>query len=95
MIFFVSALLLISVIFNILTIIIIKKLLVKTQIYENWILNFKTDLEKTLEEMRAIDKQGTFATSMNTEGTFESDDQVGQIFKDLLSLIEKLNEKIE
>lgn len=95
MIFFVSIVLLISVIFNILTIIIINKLLVKTQIYENWILNFKTDLEKTLEEMRAIDKQGTFATSINTEGTFESDDQVGQIFKDLLSLIEKLNEKIE
>lgn len=76
-------------------IIIIKRLLSKIETYEDWILEFKTDLVATLMKMRAIDKQGTFATSMNTEGTFESDDQVGQIFKELLDLIEKLNDRTE
>lgn len=85
----------ISIIINIGAIIIIKRLLLKNEIYEDWILNFKKEVSSTLEEMRLIDKQGTFATSMNQEGTFESDDQVGHIFKDILSLIEQLNSKIE
>ena len=78
---------------NVAAYIIIKRLLSKIETYEEWILEFKTDLVATLTKMRAIDKQGTFATSMNTEGTFESDDQVGQIFKELLDLIEKLNDR--
>jgi len=53
------------------------------------------DLVNTLEEMRAIDKEGTFATSLNDKGNFESDDQVGRIFKELLDLIEKLNERTQ
>jgi hypothetical protein len=45
--------------------------------------------------MHDIDKVGTFATSMNDKGTFESDDQVGQVFKDLIELVEKLNQRIQ
>lgn len=74
--------------------IIVKKLLSKIEIYEKWIIEFRTDLILTLNKMREIDRQGTFATSMNNEGTFESDDQVGQIFKEILLLIEKLNDKV-
>lgn len=87
--------LIISLGLNVAAYIIIKRLLSKIETYEDWILEFKTDLVATLTKMRAIDKQGTFATSMNTEGTFESDDQVGQIFKELLDLIEKLNDRTE
>lgn len=87
--------LIISLGLNIAAFIVIKRLVSKNEIYENWILEFKTDLITTLTKMRTIDKQGTFATSMNTEGTFESDDQVGQIFKELLDLIEKLNNSTE
>lgn len=87
--------LIISIGLNVFTFIIIKRLSVKNEIYENWILEFKTNLVTTLESMRTIDKQGTFATSLNQEGTFESDDQVGRIFKDLLDLIEKLNDRTE
>lgn len=87
--------LIISLGLNVATCIIIKRLFSKIQIYENWILEFKNNLIDTLETMRSIDRQGTFATSVNAEGTFESDDQVGQIFKDLLDLIEKLNNRIE
>jgi hypothetical protein len=75
--------------------ILVRNALRKTRIYEDWILDFKTDVIDTLENMRAIDKQGTFATSLNDKGVFESDDQVGGIFKEILGLIEKLNERTQ
>ena len=87
--------LIISLGLNVAAYIIIKRQLSKIETYEDWILEFKNELVTTLTNMRAIDKQGTFATSMNTEGTFESDDQVGQVFKELLDLIEKLNNRTE
>lgn len=67
----------------------------KIQIYEDWILEFKTDVISTLNTMESIDKRGTFATSVNEKGLFESDDEVGQIFKDIKNLIEKLNQRVE
>lgn len=85
--------LIISLGVNVATFILISRQLKRIYVYENWILEFKEDLVNTLEEMRKIDKQGTFATSLNDKGTFESDDQVGQIFKEILELIEKLNER--
>ena len=94
-IFLLITVLLISLGFNVSMFIVIRRLLVKTDTYEKWILEFKQDVENTLAEMRAIDSHGTFATSVNDKGTFESDDQVGQIFKDLLALIEKLNDRTE
>lgn len=79
------------------TFIIIQRLLRRIDTYEKWILELKMDLVNTLETMRAIDKQGTFATALKDpeKGVFESDDQVGQIFKELLDLVEKLNERTQ
>lgn len=79
--------------FNVAAYILVRNLLKKIAIYESWILEFKQDVNDTLSLMRAIDKQGVFATSVNEKGVFESDDQVGQIFKELTDLIEKLNER--
>ena len=87
--------LVISLGLNVATFIIIRNLLEKTRTYEEWILDFKQDVIDTLALMRAIDKQGTFATSVNDQGTFESDDQVGQVFKELLDLSEKLNKRTQ
>ena len=87
--------LIISLGINIATFVIIYRLISRIDVYETWILEFKQSVVNTLVNMRNIDKQGMFATSMNDKGTFESDDQVGQIFKELLNLIETLNEKIE
>ena len=87
--------LIISLGINIATFVIIYRLISRIDVYETWILEFKQSVVNTLTNMRNIDKQGIFATSMNDKGTFESDDQVGQIFKELLNLIETLNEKIE
>ena len=75
--------------------IIIKRLLAKIDTYEEWILDFKTDVIQTLERMRDIDKSVVFSDRLNEKGAFESDDQVGGCFKDLLELIEKLNQRTQ
>lgn len=93
--FFLIVSLIISLGLNITLYILANRLLNKLSTYEKWILDFKEDLTETLTLMREIDKQGVFATSMVSEGVFESDDQVGQIFKDLVDLVEKLNERIQ
>lgn len=87
--------LVISLGLNIIAFILIRTLLKKVSTYEQWILEFKEEVNETLSLMRGIDKQGVFATSINEKGVFESDDQVGQIFKELTTLIEKLNEKTQ
>lgn len=87
--------LIISLGFNIVTIIIIRNLIAKLDIYEKWIFEFKQDVIDTLSLMRAIDKQGVFSTSVNEKGAFESDDHVGQIFKELADILEKLNERTQ
>ena len=75
--------------------IIIKRLLAKIDTYEEWILDFKTDVIQTLERMRDIDKSVVFSSKLNEQGAFESDDQVGGVFKDLLELVEKLNQRTQ
>lgn len=87
--------LVISLGFNVAAYKLIRILLKKQSTYEQWILEFKADLAKTLTDMQAIDKQGVFATSVNDKGVFESDDEVGQIFKQLMELVEKLNERTQ
>jgi hypothetical protein len=67
----------------------------KVQTYEEWILEFKQDVETTLSNIQSIDKRGTFATSLNDKGLFESDDEVGAIFKEMKDLIEKLNQRTQ
>ena len=89
--FLLVAFLLISLGFNVAAFILIRILLKKQAVYEQWILEFRESVQTTLATMRQIDKQGVFATSLNDKGVFEHDDHVGQIFKDLDALIEKLN----
>jgi hypothetical protein len=75
--------------------VIIRKLLAKVDIYETWIMDVKSDVIDTLEQMREIDKSGVLSSRLNDRGVFESDDQVGGVFKDLLELIEKLNQRTQ
>lgn len=87
--------LVISLGLNVAAFVLIRNLLKKVTTYESWILEFKQDVINTLSLMRAIDKQGVFATSINEKGLFESDDQVGHIFKDMIEIIEKLNTRTQ
>lgn len=67
----------------------------KVQTYEEWILEFKHDVKMSLANMRAIDKRGSFATRVDDKGTFESDDEMGIIFKEMQDIIEKLNQRTQ
>ena len=87
--------LLISIGIGIASYILIKRLLNKIVVYENWILTTRNKVEAALEVMREIDKQGVFASSVSPKGIFESDDLVGQIFKQLLEILDDLNKKIQ
>jgi len=80
-----------------LTYVIIKKLLAKVELYESWIFDVKADVIDTLEQMRAIDVRGTFITAIagGEKGGFESDDELGVVFKEMLALIEKLNQRTQ
>jgi len=93
--FLLIAILIISLGFNIAAYKLIRILLKKQKIYEEWIIESKQIAIDTLAAMRLIDKQGVFATSVNEKGIFESDDQVGEIFKEIEKLIERLNERTQ
>ena len=87
--------LLILIAANVAMVFLIRSLLYKISVYEQWVTDCRTRVVEILDTMRAIDVKGTFATSLNDKGTFESDDQVGQVFKDLLELVEILNEYVK
>lgn len=93
--FLLITVLVISLGLNVATFILIRNLLKKIGVYEAWILEFKQDVIDTLALMHTIDKQGTFASSLNDKGNFESDDQVGRVFQELVELIEKLNQRTQ
>jgi hypothetical protein len=79
------------------TFILIRNLLKKIAVYEEWVLDVKTDVIQTLEKMREIDTRGMFITTIagGEKGGFESDDEVGVVFKEMLELIEKLNQRTQ
>lgn len=85
----------ISLSLNIAGFILIQNLINKTSVYEKWIVEFRRDVSDTVALMRDIDKQGTFSSFINDKGNFESDDQVGQVFKNLMEVMNDLNEKIQ
>ena len=87
--------LVISLALLLITFIIIKRLLSRCETYEEWILDFKTDVMDTLAQMRDIDKSAVFSSKLNDKGVFESDDIVGGVFKELVDLVEKLNQRTQ
>jgi len=95
--FFLIVGLIISLGLNIATFILIQRLLEKVRTYETWVVEFKQNVTDTLGEMRKIDENSTFKSSFEStgKGVFESDDEVGQVFKELLALVEKLDDRIQ
>jgi hypothetical protein len=93
--FFLTLGLIIFIIITIATCLIIGIQANKLRTYESWILEFKGNVHTTLEQLREIDTKGTFASSMNAKGTFESDDEVGVIFKNMESIIEELDQRTQ
>lgn len=57
----------------------------KIDIYEDWIVEFKDDINEVYRELKIIDDRQIF----------EKDDEVGSTFSQLYSIIEKLNQRTE
>ena len=95
MFYILIVLLIISISFNIILGTLIYKSLYKIDLYEQWILSTRESINNTLQIMKSIDKNGVFSTSVNDKGIFESDDEVGVIFKQLEVLLEDLDKKIQ
>lgn len=92
--------LLITGLFILITLLILSFLIIgiqsnKIQTYENWILEFKNEIQTTYDTIIEIDKKGVFSTSLNKDGIFQYDDEVGVIFKQMKDLIEKLNQRTQ
>ena len=56
----------------------------KLDVYEQWILSAREQVEKTYSDLKFIDEQQIF----------EKDDDVGFVFTNILELIKNLNQKI-
>jgi hypothetical protein len=57
----------------------------KIDIYEEWILEFKNDVNGVYRQLKNIDDKNLF----------EKDDDVGVIFSEMSALIDKLNTRIK
>lgn len=57
----------------------------KIDIYEEWILEFRNDVNGVYRQLKNIDDKNLF----------EKDDDVGVIFSDIVTLIDKLKTRIE
>lgn len=57
----------------------------KIDIYEEWILEFKNDVNGVYRQLKNIDDKNLF----------EKDDDVGVIFSEMSTLIDKLNTRIK
>jgi hypothetical protein len=64
--------------------VIIRNLIIQNSLYEEWVINLSNRVEKTHDEMQMLDERDMF----------ESDDEVGIIFREIKELIDELYEKM-
>ena len=57
----------------------------KIETYENWVIEFKKDVQKTYQQLREVDNKNIF----------QKDDDVGFVFSQIINIIEKLKDKIQ
>ena len=75
------ALLLISILFNIVSVIALRRTMIKTESYDIFFIEVQNALKNIIHTMKEVD----------IRGSFEADDEVGGIFKSMLSLVELLD----
>ena len=82
---FLSICLIVSIVINFLLYKAAQIQLHKSRIYENWIFDLKTDVEETYLQIKDIDNKQWF----------QSEDDVGEVFRSILDLITHLNERTQ
>ena len=83
--FYLLFLFIISLIVNILLFKLVNINLTKVEIYETWILEYKNKIEETYQALKFVDEKQIF----------EKDDEVGGVFLDIVTLLAKLNTRIQ
>lgn len=72
--------------------VLIKKLLDKNAIYEQWISFFQSEIEEVDKKLKEVD------VISGTEGTyrlFEKDDDVGFVFSEISRIIDEFNQRVK
>ena len=63
----------------------IMRLIAKVEFYEDWIVAFKHRVDYSYDKTKAID----------IRGSFEADDEIGFIFKDIKNLVDDLDKFVQ
>jgi hypothetical protein len=82
---FLSICLIVSIVINFLLYKAAQIQLHKSWIYENWIFDLKSDVEETYLQIKDIDNKQWF----------QSEDDVGEVFRSITDLITHLNERTQ
>ena len=72
--------------------VLVKKLMHKTAIYEQWISFFQSEIENVEKRLKEVD------VVSGTEGTyrlFEKDDDVGFVFSEISRIIAEFNQRLK
>jgi len=62
-----------------------ERLLIISELYEDWISEWRSEVLKTWMHMKLLDEKQMF----------EKDDEVGVVFQDMMALIQSLNDRTE
>jgi hypothetical protein len=74
-----------SIIINIVLIYSIFNLLKKFEIYEDWVIYFKSEINKVYGQLKNVDNRNLF----------ERDDDVGFVFSEIVRIITEFNQRIQ
>lgn len=85
MFYIILILLLASIVTNIFLLIALKRAFYQQDILESWIVEFRTLINNAYNKLKNIDNRGIF----------EKDDEVGILFKEIVSIIELTNKRIQ
>lgn len=85
MIIIIAIMLTISLTANIALAVMVKRGLNREEIYTNWILKFRSRVEEIYKELKEIDEKHIF----------ESDDEVGVVFSEIVKIMEEFDAEIK
>ena len=85
MIIIIVTMLIISLAANIALTIMVKKGLHREEIYTDWILKFRSRVEEIYKELKEIDEKHIF----------ESDDEVGVVFSEIVKIMEEFDVEVK
>lgn len=84
MLYFVTLVLLVSIVVNIFLFIALKRAFNTIDVLETWLVDFKKSIDNVYKKLKSVDERGIF----------EKDDDVGFLFTDIVNIIKITNQRI-